>query len=210
MMSILSRTKVKNPAIAFDVDETLIMWHPTDNDKVITRPIVHQLFNHAARIGYQIFIITARMSSKNGMEYMTRQLLETGYNLKGIVPSRGMYMTPKEFADDEHPGRFKSYARDHLQKKFGVTLVAMVGDKYWDMLADGEAPNESLDKTDCHIIVNPDKNVMYGLKLNLEDKKSESGKVDRHGSSSQASSQASETSASLEASLLPPTNSVLA
>lgn len=179
-MALLSRTQVENPAIAFDVDETLIMWHPTDNDLIITRPIVHQLFNHAAHLGYKIFIITARMSTKDGLEYMTKQLKATGYNLSN-VPAQGMYMTPKEFTKDDHPGKFKSFARDHLQKKFGVNLVAMVGDKWWDCLVDGESPDDFLDPTDCHIVVNPDSNALYGVKLNLEDKESTAGHVVRHG-----------------------------
>lgn len=170
-MSIMSRLdgKIENPAIAFDVDDTLIRWNPSDGVSVAPHPIVHRLYEHARKLGYQIFIITARSHSNHGLEYMVDQLHGAGYHLRGTVPHGGMYMTPLSYQGNEHPGEFKSDARTDIEKKFGVNMVVMVGDKFWDMIRSGRPP-VALDNTEyAHLLVKPDTNTMLGLKLRSVD-----------------------------------------
>lgn len=158
---------VKRFALAFDVDDTLIRWQDDgEGDAVAARPIVKMLYDRAVELNFFIFIITARTNTKGGLRYMVKQVEKTGFQTKGAIPNHGMYMTAKVHVDDDDPARFKSDARTHLQQKFDVEIVFMVGDKFWDMMRTRPPWLTGLDDTSMtHLIKKPDTNADYGIKL---------------------------------------------
>ena len=168
LLKRLRLVDVPNPAVAFDVDDTLILWQP-DSDAVARHPVVARFFEilheKHEKHDMQSFIITARTKTLKGYEYMLDQLRGCGVNVEGKIPPGGIYMTPKKFVDDDHAGRFKYCARKHIQRKFGVQMLVMVGDQWWDIFEQGEAPEAGLNPDHAHLYQHPDNLTMFGVKL---------------------------------------------
>ena len=170
----IKKHKLANASICFDVDETLLFWQSEDSlasgedEKFTKHPTVQHLYTAAKNAGYSIFIITARPKTRNGLIYMAKQLKELNYDLNPI-PKSGMYMMPKKYYDNYLTGEFKSDARDHIKKKFGVTINIMVGDQWTDVFRNGEK-NPAISKFNmsnkkCYILKNSDFNLILGLQL---------------------------------------------
>ena len=176
------RNESGNLAACFDVDETLLFWRSNSSEgstSVNTEMFVAHLsllkHNQAAIvINYQIFIITARPKTDAGLAYLVKQLRKLNYDLHAIPPG-GIYMMNREYYDDttringSSTGTFKSSARDHIQKKYNVQIIAMVGDQWSDVFKNGDneefLDTHNLSGQTSYIIRNADENVKIGLKL---------------------------------------------
>ena len=124
---------------------------------------------------FKIFIITARPKTESGITYLVKQLRTLNYDLSPIPPG-GMYMMNREYYDDDTTkinwsttGLFKSTARDHIQEKYHVKIIAMVGDQWSDIFKNGDNEKfieaHNLSGQTSYIIKNSDSNVKIGLKL---------------------------------------------
>ncbi len=165
MLEALYKFKdVKNRAIGFDVDETLLFWN--ENNDVTINNNLKPIFDIGKRLGYKIFIITARPHTINGLKYMVNQLSGLGYDIS-IVPEGGMYMKPIEYQNDPHPGMFKLDARRHISYKYDVKFIAMFGDQWSDIFSNGTKPSSlrNFSGKEAYIYSTPDLVTALGVKL---------------------------------------------
>ena len=131
----------KPPAVVFDVDETLILNHPTDDDRFKVQPVGKALFEFASKRNVPVFIVTARAKSQWARRLLQKQLEKAGYDLSNV---KGVYMQPKEFVGLEDGGAaFKKKARAQIEASH--TIVLNAGDRWGDVtdrLLDHEARPE--------------------------------------------------------------------
>jgi predicted secreted acid phosphatase len=120
----------KPPCVVFDVDETMLLNHPSGDDTFKTQKVGKSLFQHAAKENIPVFIVTARAKSQWAKKYLVEQLKATGYDLSNV---RGIYMQSRAFIDNEDGGAdFKRHARDKIGESY--TIVVNAGDRWTDVL----------------------------------------------------------------------------
>lgn len=112
-----------NLAVVFDIDGTLIM-----NDKPI-KPIVY-LYNLCKKLGYTLFIVTARDSQ--GISETVNQLHKLD-----ITDFKSVYFRLPTVWNIE---KFKTASRKSIVDK-GYNVILSIGDTYWDV---GEYGGESI------------------------------------------------------------------
>ena len=95
------------------------------------------MYDKLVELGYAIFIITARPKTEPGIKYVAKQLRGLGYDLTPI-PLSGIYMQPKDYYDNNLTGRFKYDVRKHIQDKYKVKIIFMVGDQFTDIFPEGK------------------------------------------------------------------------
>lgn len=159
---------VKSTALCFDIDDTLLLWR--GEDAVVNEP-AHSLYHRARDLGYQIFVVTARTKSAGNMRYSLEQLRVLGYDLEAI-PTGGLYLMPKAYFNSGEVGEFKRDARKHIESKYGVQILAMVGDQWTDLFAKGDDHEIALGLDDDHhayVIAQPDETHAIGVKLESFD-----------------------------------------
>jgi predicted secreted acid phosphatase len=109
----------ENPAIIFDIDDTLI---DSSNGKSID-PIV-MIYNYAKMIGIIPIIITSRPGYSRVIEWTKNQLLNNG-----ITGYNSLYLIPVNKIDS---WKFKLYARKNVYQR-GYNIVMSLGDQDWDI-----------------------------------------------------------------------------
>ena len=116
-------------AIVFDVDETLLLNHEDEslNKFAANKPIV-DIYNHALKLGYDIFIITARRKSAWAKQYLLKQL-----KALGMTKFKSIYMLSKEFDQDPSASRFKLEARKRIRAKYEKQILCNIGDSISDL-----------------------------------------------------------------------------
>lgn len=122
----------KPPCVVFDVDETLILNHPTKEDAFKTHPVGKSLFNYAAENNVPIFVVTARAKSQWAKNYLLKQLKHVGYDTSKI---KGVYMQAKAWIDNDDGGAvFKKAAREKIAQTH--TIVVNAGDRWSDVVTE--------------------------------------------------------------------------
>lgn len=112
-----------NPAIIFDIDDTLIR---SSNGSCINH--IRVLYNYALTKGITPILITARVGlSKESMEYTKLQL-----DICNIYGYKYIYFRPKLW---ENILYYKNYARKNVTNK-GYNIVMSVGDMEWDVVGE--------------------------------------------------------------------------
>jgi hydroxymethylpyrimidine pyrophosphatase-like HAD family hydrolase len=181
VVSTIQDSHVKNGAVAFDIDETLLFWgdaNSSNPNAVVAHPHVSKLFDAAAKKDYKIFIITARPKTQEGLAYAVRQLDGLGYDLS-YIPEGGVFLQNKEYYDSKErnsTGMFKHDVRKLISEEYGYNVILMVGDQWTDVFEDGASGWRSLNKNeDEHffevtdrigvLIAYPDKHTGIGFKL---------------------------------------------
>lgn len=106
--------KLNNPAVMFDIDDTLIDYNGNP-----IKPII-RLLNKCESLGYIILIITARMEN-------TRQFTMNQLNSFGIYPD---YLFLQQPGDSNH---FKSEIKDKLAKESEIFTIMSIGDNWIDV-----------------------------------------------------------------------------
>lgn len=126
MLYKLNLKNIKNPAIIFDIDDTLIC--ATNNGYGLfigdcIEPIV-DLYNTAKKIGVRPIIITAR----GGVDFVVKETMDllNKCKIKGFY---SIYFRPV-YAED--PYFYKTSARKHANDS-GFNIVMSVGDQEWDV-----------------------------------------------------------------------------
>lgn len=120
--------RCSNPAAVFDVDETLLLNHPSDDGRYRpNRPVV-KLYNQAEELGVKRYVVTARRKSDWSQSYLRRQLRDIG-----VAEPERIYMVPRAYDDDRSASRFKRDARLRIARKHGAQILLNVGDQASDM-----------------------------------------------------------------------------
>ena len=145
---------LKRPAcVVFDIDETLLLNNPLNNDTIKVQQVGKTLFDTAAEQDVPIFLVTARAKCTWTLKYIKEQLRSLGYDLSKI---KGVYMQPKSFIENRDGGAvFKKQARKMIGENY--TIVLNLGDKWGDVLTNFE--NEGIQKK-----VTQTKNTYIGIK----------------------------------------------
>jgi len=151
----------EEPIVCFDVDECLLEWTGPNTSR--QRKDVAPLYEAAKKLGFKLYIITARPKTTGGLVYLRNQLSELGYDPDVFEK---LYMMPREYDD---PGVFKSDARAHIMRQTGKDIVLMVGDQPTDVLKDPDSANISFGKTKAYIVSNPDDGLLLGVKVSQLD-----------------------------------------
>lgn len=113
------RREVANPAVVFDIDDTLI-------DSVSGLEILpvtacyHFMSNYATP-----FIITSRVDEPTNRLITINQLIKIG-----IVNYRGIFFRPRELVDYH---QYKKDRRKYIVEKLGYSVVMSIGDSIWDV-----------------------------------------------------------------------------
>ena len=136
------RTLAANPVAVFDIDETLLINRPDHRDGTHADGIAdnrpgHALFNAAGRRGIPTYVVTAREKTVAAVDFAVRQLASLGY-----ADIKRVYLTPREYENDDGPARFKGDARAHIESTHSGTIELCVGDQMTDHLS----PDKSLDR----------------------------------------------------------------
>ena len=119
--------RVPGPVAVFDVDETLLFNHPDQEDTIGLNRNVRPVYTYLKRMRVPMYVVTARARTQGSYDYLRRQLEALGY-----TGFQGMYLTPREYVDDDSPARYKYDARAELQKHH--TIILNVGDQITDHL----------------------------------------------------------------------------
>jgi hypothetical protein len=136
--SVLSHVKLKlreksnKPWCAvFDVDDTLIINHPDDDELCKFNPVVSPIVDLLHRQNIPMFIITARHGSKKSLCFLTQQLDTCDeYDVETMF-QKPLYMVTEEYAGRLSPGIFKYKARRQISEKYNILLSA--GDSWTDL-----------------------------------------------------------------------------
>lgn len=119
-----------HPAVVFDVDHTLV--EPDRNSPFGQRAIrsMCALFAHCTDVLHvPCFIVTARLDCAEGVKLLDH-MLETF----GLRP-RATYLRPGSVPSTITAlARFKADCRDDIERRFGVRVVANVGDNWHDLV----------------------------------------------------------------------------
>ena len=155
------KKKYKEAIICFDVDECLLEW--TDHNTSRPRKDVAPLYEAAKKLGFKLYIITARPKTNGGLNYLRDQLSELGYDPSAFEK---IYMMPREYDD---PGVYKSDTRAHIMRQTGNGIILMAGDQPTDVLKDPDSASISFGKTRAYIVSNPDDGLLLGVKVSEID-----------------------------------------
>ena len=153
----------KPPAVVFDVDETLILNQPGDDEGFKPHPVGKALYQFAAKRAVPAFIVTARGKSQWGRRYLEKQLRRAGYDLSNV---KGVYMQPKGFHGMEDGGAaFKRQARARIGETH--TIVLNAGDR-WGDVTDPAAPivKRVPNTANVYVSVRPaEPHTLFGMKF---------------------------------------------
>lgn len=153
----------KPPAVVFDVDETLILNHPTDDDRFKVQPVGKALFEFASKRNVPVFIVTARAKSQWARRLLQKQLEKAGYDLSNV---KGVYMQPKEFVGLEDGGAaFKKKARAQIGASH--TIVLNAGDRWGDVTDPGSSITKRVPNTSqAYVSLRPSEpQTLFGIKF---------------------------------------------
>ena len=125
LRSILRETA--RPAAVFDVDDTLIINHDTDDEKCRVYEPMKEVVDFLKSQGVALFIITARRRSEKSVCFLKGQLQACGYDMDDF--EQPLYLVTSEY-DTFSPGVFKYKARRHIAKDH--TIVFCAGDSWTD------------------------------------------------------------------------------
>ena len=159
------KNRCDRPAAVFDVDETLLLNHPSDDGRYRANPPVVALYDHVDA-GFDTYIVTARRKSDWSMNYLKKQLAGIG-----VRDPKRIYMVTKAYDRDPSASRFKRDARERIQTKHGAQIILNVGDQASDMFLTGEYDrgNEAFAQTlmpdHAYGIVHPNDPALLALKL---------------------------------------------
>ena len=118
-MDYLNRiTLPPNPAIVFDIDDTLIDSKGNSIHSIIA------LYNFSKQLGITPIIITNRSGHYQNIEYTKEQLKQ-----HNIVGFKLLYFRPPH---KWNPWRYKLKARENVKDK-GYNVVMSIGDMEWDI-----------------------------------------------------------------------------
>lgn len=121
-IDILSEMKLPlNPAIVFDIDNTLIDRKGECIEQIAL------LYNYAKMIGITLVLITSRLGTEKIINFTQNQL-----TYAKIKEYKFIYF--KKYSDGDN-WNFKRNARVDLHNK-GFTTVMSVGDSDWDIYGD--------------------------------------------------------------------------
>lgn len=127
-----------SPAVVFDVDETLLLNHPSDDGRFRPNPSVVELYNYASSAGAIPYVVTARRKSPWSVAFLRKQLNEIGAN-----QPKKIYMVNKDYDNDSSASRFKRDARGRIQDRHNKQILLNVGDQCSDMFLTGEFSTEN-------------------------------------------------------------------
>jgi predicted secreted acid phosphatase len=119
IINILEKNKnINNRAVVYDIDDTMIFSSGYPNKEVI------YTYNYAKKLGYTLFIITAREGNYKNMKYTVEQLRKN--NISGF---KRIYFRPKDKTDIY---RYKLLSRKNIYDNNYNTILS-VGDMHWDI-----------------------------------------------------------------------------
>ena len=107
-----------NPAIIFDIDNTLL-----HTDLTLIKP-VYMIYLYALMLGIKVIIITNRYGSQYIIDETKKELENVGIN-----DITDFYFRKKEI---NNPWKFKRHARLNVLQR-GYNIVMSVGDQDWDI-----------------------------------------------------------------------------
>jgi len=105
-----------NQAVVFDIDDTLIN---SDTGELMSK--VFALYQYCIMKGYYVYIITARASTPDAVQFTLRQLRSLG-----IGGFKSIAFRPPDYWDIP---KFKMDARRSIPQR----VVMSVGDQHWDV-----------------------------------------------------------------------------
>lgn len=108
----------KNPAVIFDIDDTLI-----DHHGIVIQPIV-ELYNHVKMLCIPIFIVTNRLNDANSVDYTKYEL-----DMHGITEYTDIYFRK---VGEKDLTKAKLDARKNIAEK-GFDTIMSIGDQLWDL-----------------------------------------------------------------------------
>jgi predicted secreted acid phosphatase len=120
------RRLVKKPAVAVDVDATLLNQY-TINGKSFTKRVVgfHPFCEACHAHGVAVFVITARPEFKSNREWTLKQIRQCG-----LYHVEETYMRPEM----EDPRIWKKATRDKIRSD-GYNILLSIGDQWHDITA---------------------------------------------------------------------------
>lgn len=127
--------KVNKPCAIFDIDDTLFFTGDEPNEPVIS------FYRYIESIGIPIFILTARVKTPENIQLTVDLLRRYGLKYEDLI-----MRNPSE----NDLFKFKSDAREYIQRVLKYTNLISVGDMVWDV------------NTYVHIpVLLPNKNNLY-------------------------------------------------
>ncbi len=143
----------KPPCVVFDIDETLLLNNPNNDDTIKVERVGKTIFDTAAEQNVAIFLVTARAKCNWTLKYIKEQLRTLGYDLSKV---KGVYMQSKSFLENKDGGAvYKKAAREIIGNKY--TIVLNLGDKWGDVLT-------NFDSNEVRRKVSQTKNTYIGIK----------------------------------------------
>ena len=149
---------IDDPAVCFDIDETLILNHPTEDDKFRRNDPVANIYDWAVAHGVKVYVITARPKIRSNAEW-TQKILEKS----GITNCEKVYYEPEGMES----GDAKYAYRKRIWEKHGQCCMLSVGDQWTDLLqmtAENKEFTERVERNVYHVICG-DTYSSIGLKL---------------------------------------------
>lgn len=126
----LQRLHRKNAAVVFDVDHTLVEPSAGDPRLMVRIPSVCDFYQYCIGSGMACFIVTAREDFEHGRQVL-RELLQD----IGATGATAMYLRPGSVRPTvANLAEFKGQCRDDIEKRYGVSIVANLGDNWHDLL----------------------------------------------------------------------------
>tara|TARA_B100000787_G_C16145473_1_gene274019 strand:- start:208 stop:786 length:579 start_codon:yes stop_codon:yes gene_type:complete len=119
---------VKNPAIVFDVDSTLI---ERKDHKIIRIDPIFRVFQFCRKHNIQCHIVTARPDFKEGRSELNRVMKDMNMSTSKF---HSTHMRPPHLPiRSKNLEEFKSNCRDKICKESNATIIANIGDNWHDL-----------------------------------------------------------------------------
>ncbi len=112
-------TLPENPAMVFDIDQTLI-----DEKQNCIQPII-DIYNYAKDMNIALFIITSRPGMEPVISMTKKTLLDC--NIMGV---KAMFFRPYNKVDHTY---YKKSARKAIYDRFNHNVIMSIGDSTWDI-----------------------------------------------------------------------------
>lgn len=164
MIQLLTPMKdiATNPAMVFDIDETLIFNHPSDEEQFTKNQPVVDLFCWGVKHNIDMFIVTARPKEDFNAAW-TKKILDKC----NVTTYKRIYYKPREY-ENRCSSQAKWQYRQRIHNRHEQTILVSVGDKWGDLLDMEDKVNtnftQQMDNTTFHIITGDDWST-FGLKL---------------------------------------------
>lgn len=155
---------VTNPAMVFDIDETLLYNHPSNDEKFTKNPPIIALYNWGRQNEIDMYIVTARPKEPANAKW-TEDILKK-IKIEGY---KKIYYKPSEY-QDKCSSQAKWKYRERICTKYKQTILVSVGDKWGDLLDMYDDGNTAFantiggDKAQYHLVTG-DRYSVFGLKL---------------------------------------------